>query len=72
MHPAHPSVNQMAPSGPLVMPRPLVSTAPLGFPKALMLPAVVMRPIRLAWSTNHSAPSEPAVIDWGVKEPTGN
>src|SRR6266853_1428943 len=61
------SVNHRAPSGPAVMPwgKPLVPLG-VGIGNSVITPAVVMRPILLAFcSVNHRAPSGPVVMIWG-------
>src|SRR5579864_3983507 len=54
------SVNQSAPSGPVVMPLGLEEGVSTGY--SMITPAVVMRPILPTPSVNQSAPSGPAVI----------
>src|SRR5579862_9063426 len=58
------SVNQIAPSGPAVMPSGKSAPAPIG--NVLAVPAVVMRPTALADdSVNHNALSGPEVMSSG-------
>ena len=58
------SMNQSAPSGPVVIPS--VPHMAVGKGNSRTRPLVVMRPIRLnSSSVNQSAPSGPAVIDCG-------
>src|SRR5262249_36818795 len=54
------SVNQRAPSGPVTIPKGLPPT--VGTVNSVIVPEVVIRPIRPAASVNQSAPSGPAVI----------
>src|ERR1017187_4777629 len=58
------SVNQSAPSGPVVIPT--GSLFVVGIAYSLSSPAIVIRPILLPFSSaNHTAPSDPAVMPEG-------
>src|SRR5437660_704500 len=63
------SVNQRFPSAPVAIPAGLLIGVAIGY--SVTAPAIVIRPMRPAPSTNHIAPSGPAVMAVGALAPLG-